>query len=193
MAPIILVTGFGPFPGAPFNPTMALATRLARARLGHVKVIAHVFPTNYAAIDYDLPKLIARYRPDALLMFGLATKARTLRIETRARNALSLLADASGIIPRLRQIAPGRASTLALPTSSQKLLAAARATRLPAAVSNDAGDYLCNYLCWRATLAVRRTGGPRLTAFIHVPPGLNAFDLTRCGHALLKTMVSICH
>jgi pyrrolidone-carboxylate peptidase len=26
----ILVTGFGPFPGAPFNPTAALAQSLAR-------------------------------------------------------------------------------------------------------------------------------------------------------------------
>ena len=89
MAITILVTGFGPFPGAPFNPTGPLVQRLARLRrpaLADTKIVPHIFPTSYAAVDRDLPKLIARHKPDALLMFGLAPRAKTLRIETRARN-----------------------------------------------------------------------------------------------------------
>jgi pyroglutamyl-peptidase len=193
MAPTILVTGFGPFPGAPINPTGALVMRLAKVRLGRTKFVTHIFPTSYAAVDRNLPRLIARYRPDALLMFGVATKARALRIETRARNALSLLADASGFVPSLLAIAPGRAATLLLPTPSRLLLAAARATCVPIDISNDAGDYLCNYLCWKAVLAARKPGGPRLAAFIHVPPGLDAGDLARAGHVLLKEIAAIFH
>src|SRR4029077_15070387 len=52
----ILVTGFGPFPGARFNPTGPLVQKLARLRrpsLADVKIIAHVFPTGYAAIDRE--------------------------------------------------------------------------------------------------------------------------------------------
>jgi pyroglutamyl-peptidase len=187
----ILVTGFGPFPSAPVNPTGPLVKNLARWRSGRVRIVTHIFPTSYAAVDHDLPKLIARYRPDALLMFGLATKAVTLRIETRARNALSRLADAGGFVPRLELIAPGRAAAITLPTPSRLLFAAARATRMPAALSNDAGDYLCNYLCWQAALTARRARGPRLAAFIHVPPGLNAGDLARTGRALLKETAAI--
>jgi pyroglutamyl-peptidase len=193
MAPTILVTGFGPFPGAPVNPTGPLVARLARVRLGHGKVVRHIFSTTYAAVDRDLPKLIAHYRPDALLMFGLATKAKTLRIETRARNALSRLADAGGFVPRMHQIAPARMPRLALPSPYRALLAAARATRVPVALSNDAGDYLCNYLCWQATQAARRPDGPRLAAFIHVPPGQNAVDLARAGYALLRATAAIFH
>jgi len=191
MAPTILVTGFGPFPGAPVNPTGPLVAGLAKVRLGRAKVVTHIFPTTYAAVDRDLPKLIARYRPEALLMFGLATKARALRIETHARNALSRLADAGGSVPRLRQIAPGRFARLALPSPYRGLLAAARATRVPVALSNDAGDYLCNYLCWQAALAARKRGGPRLAAFIHVPPGKNAGVLARAGRALLKATAAV--
>jgi pyroglutamyl-peptidase len=187
----ILVTGFGPFPGAPVNRTGPLVKRLARVRLGHTKVVPHIFPTTYAAVDRDLPKLIARHRPDALLMFGLANKATTLRIETRARNALSRLKDAGGFVPGLRAIAPGRAPALPLPTPSRLLLAAARTTHLPGVVSDDAGDYLCNYLCWRAVLAARRTGGPRLAAFVHVPPDLNPDRLACAGHAMLTTIAAI--
>src|ERR1051325_6268765 len=104
----ILVTGFGPFPGAPFNPTQALVARLARLRrpaLAAVPIVPHVFATSYAAVARDLPQLIARHRPDALLMFGLAARTRFLRIETRARNALALMADASQAKPRGRAIA----------------------------------------------------------------------------------------
>jgi len=50
-----------------------------------------------------------------------------------------------------------------------RLLAAARAAGMQAALSADAGSYLCNYLCWRASEAAARAGGPRLVAFVHVP------------------------
>jgi len=44
-----------------------------------------------------------------------------------------------------------------------------RRTGIPAAISRDAGAYLCNYVCWRATEAAERDGAPRLVAFVHVP------------------------
>ena len=86
----ILVTGFGPFPGAPFNPTGPMVERLARLRrpaLTDIKIVPYVFPTSYAAVDRELPRLIAKHRPRALLMFGLAARTKSLRIETRAQRA----------------------------------------------------------------------------------------------------------
>ena len=59
----VLITGFGRFPGAPFNPTAALARRLATKRrpaLADAFRTAHVFRTSYAAVENELPKLIAR-------------------------------------------------------------------------------------------------------------------------------------
>jgi pyroglutamyl-peptidase len=170
----ILVTGFGPFPGAPFNPTTPLIKRMAklrRPRLADVEIVPHVFATSYAAVNRELPRLIARHRPDALLMFGLAPRARALRIETRARNALALLPDARGAKPRGRAIAPGEPPALTMPAPARRLLAAARAPRVPAALSRDAGHYLCNYLCWHAAQAARKGPnlGPRIAAFVHVP------------------------
>src|SRR5438445_6379870 len=90
----VLITGFGPFPGAPYNPTMPLVARLVRLRrpaLAEVELSGHIFPVTYTAVDRELPQLLARHRPHALLMFGLATRTRYLRIETRARNALTML------------------------------------------------------------------------------------------------------
>jgi pyroglutamyl-peptidase len=172
MAVTILVTGFGPFPGAPFNPTRPLVERLVRLRrpgLADTNIVPHIFPTSYAAVDCDLPKLLARHKPDALLMFGLAPRARALRIETRARNAVSLLPDAGGASLRRHTIVAGGPAAVAVPAPARQLLAAARAARVPATLSRDAGRYLCNYLCWRAAEAAGRPGGPQVAAFIHVP------------------------
>ena len=169
----ILVTGFGPFPGAPFNPTTPLVKKLARLRrpaLADATIVTHVFPTSYAAVDDALPKLIARHRPDALLMFGLAPRAKTIRVETRARNAASILPDAGGTSPRSHSVEAGAPAALALPAPAHRLLGALRGARVPAALSHDAGGYLCNYLCWQAVEAARRPSGPRLAVFIHVPP-----------------------
>ncbi len=196
----ILVTGFGPFPGAPFNPTTPLVKKLARLRrpaLADATIVAHVFPTSYAAVDDELPKLIARHHPDALLMFGLATQAKRIRVEIRARNAASILPDVSGAAPRSHSVEAGAAAALDLPAPTKRLLGALRGARVPATLSADAGGYLCNYLCWQAVEAARRPRGPRLAAFIHVPPvrrharprapkrHFTLDDLARAGERLL--------
>lgn len=168
----VLITGFGPFPGAPFNPTGLLIERLSRMRrpaLAGVTIVPHVFQTSYEAVDRELPKLIASHKPDALLMFGLAPRAKTLRIETRARNALAFLPDVSGQSLRRHTIVKGGPSALALPARARHLFAASRTARIPLVVSRDAGRYLCNYLCWRAAEAAMENG-PRLAAFVHFPP-----------------------
>ena len=88
----ILITGFGPFPGAPFNPTMPLVKRLTQLRrpaFADVELTGHIFHVTYATVDRELPELIAKYRPQAMLMFGLADRTAHVRIETRARNAVT--------------------------------------------------------------------------------------------------------
>ena len=90
----LLLTGFGPFPGAPHNPTRPLVTRLAQLRrpaLDDVEIFSHIFPVTYAAVDRQLPDVLAQVKPDALLMFGLAARTPYLRIESRARNAVTML------------------------------------------------------------------------------------------------------
>ena len=195
----VLLTGFGPFPGAPSNPTAALVRKLLALRrpsLAHVRLVGHVFDTSYAAVDRELPQLLARHRPDAVLMFGLATRTKHLRVETRARNAVSaLLPDVEGRL-RGRMIAAGGPSALAFGPHCGRLLAAVRRTVSAGALSRDAGRYLCNYLCWRALEAAAKPRGP-LVAFVHVPlvrqgtrERLTLDDLARAGGALLLAMVS---
>jgi pyroglutamyl-peptidase len=200
----VVLTGFGPFPGAPFNPTTALAQRLAARRrpaFADVKRIAHVFRTSYAAVDEELPALIKRVRPDVVLLFGVATRTNYLRIETRARNARSpLFPDASGARPSADIIAVGEPGTRVGRAPHRVLLAAVHAQRLPARLSHSAGRYLCNFAYWRALAGTEGSRAP-LVQFIHVPvvrrgpmPAgarrqLTSADLERAGEAILMALI----
>jgi pyroglutamyl-peptidase len=199
----ILITGFGPFPGAPFNPTELLALELGRRRYpASVHRITHVFHVSYETVDRELPALIKSERPDALIMFGLATRTAHLRIETRARNVMSRITpDAGGQRPVAAIIDAQAPSLLPLRCPTQRLLLAAKGTGVPAALSHDAGRYLCNYLCWRAAEAARNDG-PRLTTFIHVPSirpapmrsagprPLTFNDLAEAGEAIVRAAIT---
>ncbi|WOH48737.1 pyroglutamyl-peptidase I [Bradyrhizobium sp. sBnM-33] len=203
----ILVTGFGPFPGAPYNPTQPLVARLTRLRrpaLSDVELSSHIFPVTYNAVDRELPLALRKHRPHALLMFGLASRTPYLRIETRARNAVTMLwPDAAQTHARKGSIADG-ADAQRFGPHTAKLLRAAKNTGLDARASRDAGSYLCNYLSWRAIESVRGDNGPRVAAFIHIPPlarsgaarrkgspRISLEELVDAGEAMLLEMVRL--
>jgi pyroglutamyl-peptidase len=170
----VVITGFGPFPGAPFNPSAALAKALARRRrpaFAAIERSAHIFPTIYASVDRDLPKLFAEQKPDIVLMFGLAGRRRQLCVETRARNAVSLLfPDASGHRPLHGAIELWGPAARKGNAPFMSLAGATRTSAAPARLSRDAGRYLCNYLYWRALEQIR---GGQLVQFVHIPPVSN--------------------
>jgi pyroglutamyl-peptidase len=202
----ILVTGFGPFPGAPFNPTTPLVKRLTHLRrpaLDSVTLTGHIFHVTYQTVDRELPELIAQLRPQALLMFGLASRTAHLRIETRARNTVAThLPDADGNRAQKTSIVRGADARVFGP-HTLSLLQAARATGIDARLSRDAGAYLCNYLSWRAIEATLQPDGPALAAFIHVPlvardgaareetSDITLEQLVDAGEAMLMEMVKL--
>ena len=201
----ILMTGFGPFPGAPYNPTMPLVERLMQLRrpaFDDIKLAGHIFHVTYATVDRELPRLLAKHRPQALLMFGLAGRTQHLRVETRARNAITTIwPDADGTRVRKGSIAADEDALMFGPHTA-RLLRAALATGIDARASRDAGAYLCNYLSWRAIEATQDDDGPHLAAFIHIPllarngsaarpGGINLEQLVDAGEAMLAELVKL--
>lgn len=169
----VLITGFGPFPGAPVNPTMPLIDALVRVRrLGHSRgsLRTHIFETSYSAVDRDLPLLLKQHDPQILIMFGLAARTKFVRVEMFARNRRSALhPDREGVVPQTLAITPGAASSRRGCAPFISLVAAVRATGIDARLSHDAGRYICNYAYWRALEQAENAGGPRLAVFVHVP------------------------
>lgn len=208
MAMSVLIVGFGPFPGAPVNPSGRLAARLARRarpQFAGLRRNVCVLPTTFAGAEAALREALDRHRPDIVLMFGLAARTKHLRIEALARNALSdRFPDAAGRRPLLRRIEAGAAETLRSRAPQRRLLAAARRARVPVRLSADAGRYICNLAYWRAMAHKPAAGAPALVQFVHVPrlrqrrparqqaarPGLDMADLVRAGEAVLVELVA---
>ena len=203
----ILITGFGPFPGAPWNPTQPLVARLTKLRrpaFADIDFSSHIFPVTYKAVDSELPKLLKEHRPQALLMFGLAGRTAHVRVETRARNAVTMLwPDAAQTRSRTGSIGLGPDAAMFGPHTA-KLLHAARATNIDARASRDAGAYLCNYLSWRAIEAVGTDNDLQLAAFVHIPllarngaamrkgtSRITLEELVDAGEAMLLEMVKL--
>lgn len=162
----LLITGFGPFPGAPSNPTQRIARRLGRLRLPGIMDIARdvvLLETTHAAVA-ALPGLIARTGADGVLMFGLAGRRRHVTPEARGLNYASVLRhDAAGRTFPHRALQLRGPAARASGVDAARLAAAMRQAGAPARVSHDAGDYLCNAALYTAL----GTGVPAL--FVHVP------------------------
>jgi pyroglutamyl-peptidase len=183
-------------------PLVERLMRLRRPAFDDVALSSHIFHVTYATVDRELPALLKKQRPHALLMFGLAARTPYLRIETRARNAITTIwPDADGTRVRKGSIAPGT-DALTFGPHTGKLLRTALATGIDARASRDAGSYLCNYLSWRAIEATRREDGPHLAAFIHVPllardgtaripGGITLEALVDAGEAMLGETVKL--
>ena len=165
MRPRLLVVGFGPFPRVPVNPSGVLAARLAasprlRRVLGGPPRLL-VMRTAYAAIGAELEPALAG-KPDAVLMIGVAMRARRIRVELRARNRASrLFPDASGSTARRPTLEPAGPAERRNPAARQ-VLACLRG--VGAVVSRDAGRYLCNASYYR----VLAEDCPAI--FLHIPP-----------------------
>lgn len=170
----LLVTGFGPFPGWERNPTPPMVKAVTALRLPGVRIVGHVFNTVYAEVARDLPALIARHRPDAVLLFGLAGRTGHVRIEKHAHNVTTRrVPDASGVFHTSADIVADGPWRVPTPFVTGALTERLRRAGLHARLSPSAGEYLCNFAYWLALEAVaRRQVGRAL--FVHVPLPLRA-------------------
>jgi pyroglutamyl-peptidase len=169
--PRLLVTGFGPFPGITRNPSAETARRLAASpRLRALAIDADVLilPTTYAALDEVLAPALTRLSPDAVLMIGVAGRARRVRVEGRALNRASVLApDARGRRPERLSFGNGPAARLAR-SDVGRIVQLLRRRGVACEPSRNAGRYLCNAAYYRALAA------PMPVLFIHIPKARRA-------------------
>jgi pyroglutamyl-peptidase len=190
-ARVILVTGFGAFPGAPHNPTADLMRNLRPlegrlARLG-IKLERRVLPVVYDEIAPRLKALIAETAPDAILHFGLAKRRRAISVETRAVNRLGVRhADAAGRLAQNRNVLPGGAFVRPALAPTNRLNAALRDAGISSKLSHDAGDYVCNQTFYLSLAMAAGTG--RAVGFIHVPH-MHAAILTRAATILIMALL----
>ncbi len=180
-APRLLATGFGPFPGALENPTATLVRALAKVspeKLGASAFKAVVLQTDYRRSWATLRRLYSSFAPDVVVHFGLSAGIEAIHLECVGHNSVDpKKPDASGYAPSSVILSAGRPETLASTFPAKEIAAALKKAGFPAALSDDAGDYVCNATLYRSLHAAppaRRVG------FVHVPPeGAGGFTAER--------------
>ena len=163
----VLITGFGAFPGVRTNPTARLMRRISHivGRGFHgIGAAGTELTVRYSHACRELATVDAATLPDALLLLGLAARARQVRVEQFARvldSPLQLDAGgAGGTVPRTSGTMPLRATAQVQPA-----LAALRSAGVTARLSPSAGRYLCNAVY---AAALQKAAG-RPVLFVHVP------------------------
>jgi pyroglutamyl-peptidase len=173
--PIVLLTGFGPFPTVPANATSILMPQIADATqraVPGISVAAYILPTEWDASLGLLDELTGRLRPTLALHFGVSGRASGFEIETRARNLCSPSLDAAGRLPADRCLSPKGPEFLASTLPTAFIVERLRRKGLPAQLSRDAGGYLCNALMYRSLENARAYGIPVKSGFVHLPASL---------------------
>ena len=168
MAPRVLLTGFGPFPGVDENPSGWLAETLA-ARTPQIGSDLHsqVLPTEWSAVATLTPHLYADLQPDVMIHFGVDPRTQTLRIEHSAHNRAARRADARGALPDVSAISPHGQHRLDTGLPVNALAAHLRNQGHGANASRSCGRYLCNFLYYRSLEWAKQEGRDAL--FVHVP------------------------
>lgn len=179
MTPIALVTGFGAFPGAARNPSATLIDGtpwpVVAGRLG-LEIVTAVLPVSYAGLPRRHAELIRLHQPMVALHFGLAGRTRTVRVERFAANYESPIrpdAEGQGGHGPIEPKGPPRRQC---PWPADEIATVLNRAGVPASVSHDAGDYLCNLLLWRALGTPAGTAGR--AGFIHLPTAARLARIT---------------
>ena len=173
MANTLLLTYFGPFPGVPVNPTVALAEGAVRAlntARPDLRVVARELPVSYDGSSAALRAALQEVQPDALISLGVAVGRDVVSLEQVAINLDSAgIEDNDGDRRRDEPIVPdGREayfSSLPVRASYERLRAAGE----PVEISYTAGTYVCNHVFYEGQRISRELGLSIPAGFVHVP------------------------
>ena len=168
MPPRLLICGFSAFPEAIRNPAQASIEQLAAQ--GWSPPAAHAdfltVPVTWSGAPEAILARLSEAPVEAVLVVGVAVTATSFQVERRGRNLASLeKPDDVGRrwgSPQVLAEGPDEIRTLA-PTRS--MATAIGRAGLAAQLSEDAGDYLCNFTYYRLLAA---QAAP-MVAFLHVP------------------------
>jgi pyroglutamyl-peptidase len=169
--PCILVTGFGPFPGMPFNASGALIRALGETPPRGIpgpRLVTAVLPTDWRLALRQMRGIIAEARPHVLVHFGVSARARGFAIETRAFNETCARPDCTGCPPPGRAVRRNVPAMLPATLPAPRLVQRLRMAGIAAQLSDDAGRYLCNAVMFES-LWLAETGGIASAGFIHIP------------------------
>jgi pyroglutamyl-peptidase len=165
-----MLTAFEPFGGEKINPSAEAARQIAGIEFRNALVRVIELPVDrFRAIESACEQVFAA-RPDVLIMLGEAGGRFRITPERVAINVdyFRIPDNAGNKVtdePIIEGGPVGYFSTLPIRAIVERLIEA----KIPAAISNSAGTYLCNRLFYSVMHLIAIEGLPTRAGFIHVP------------------------
>lgn len=165
----ILVSGFDPFGGEKINPAIE-SVKLLPDEIKGAKIIKVEIPTVARKSLKKLEEVIEIEKPDVVLSVGQAGGRTDISVERVGINMDDFrIKDNEGNQPIDEKIAKDGPDaylvTIPIKAMVQKMIE----NKIPASVSNTAGTFVCNHVCYgMAHLASTKYPNMR-TGFIHIP------------------------
>lgn len=172
---VVLLTGFGPFPGVASNASADLAAELARRgslRHGQLRFIVHVLPVDWTEAPLSLTELLKQHRPALALHFGVSARATSFVIEEHAYNATTDVPDCGGQLAARDFLVAGDRPRRSATVPVRSVVRALHAAGYPAEASSDPGRYLCNAVLFHSLRYGARAEPRMRSGFIHIPATL---------------------
>lgn len=170
----ILVTGFEPFGGDTRNPSGESVRELTGPKNAELRKL--LLPVSWERAFPEIEKVWDEWRPDALLMVGLAGGSSVIRIERLGINLCGNTPDVDGLYaggctrqcPESPVNGSEREAFFAT-YDHAGILEALKKADIPAKYSFSAGTYLCNYVLYSALAKRNRENSDVKIGFIHLP------------------------
>ncbi len=165
----VLVTGFEPFGGEKINPSWEAVKALPDG-IGGAEIVKKRLPVMFRGVRELLPRLIVEERPDVMILTGQAGGRPNVTVERVAINVMdSAMADNEGFAPENEPVFEGAPAAYFATIPIKAIVRALRGAKIPAAVSNTAGTYVCNAAMFTALHTIAVAGMETRAGFIHVP------------------------
>ena len=163
----LLITGFDSFNNASVNPSWE-AVKLLPDTVGEYEIHKLQLPTVYGKASRILLEHAAQLQPDVIISVGQAGGRDAVTPERIAVNIRAArIADNEGILLDGDRIDPDGPAAYFSTLPVEAMRDTIRAARIPAAVSNTAGTFVCNDVLY--SMLHRYHGTDVRCGFIHVP------------------------
>lgn len=171
--PVVLLTGFEPFSGQPFNASAEGVRLFCEAgELGErADVSWRVLPVVYDEAALRLEEAIDELKPAVVISVGIGDEP-CYRIERVAYNLDDTgVADNRGEVRRSLRIIEDGPESCAAPYPHAELARRLEERGLPWRFSDSAGGFLCNHVFYHLCRgAAVLESGIECATFLHVPP-----------------------
>lgn len=168
--PKILLSGFDAFGKLHRNTSQAIVEAITATQTSGSILYSAILPTSYERSFVTLSALITELQPDFIVMLGVASSSQDIRIEQQAHNRLSTkIEDNDAYVPQTPYISASACDVLHTAVDTKKLQATLANQKPHCVISEDCGDYVCNFLYYNVLSDIKEKQLSSKALFVHVP------------------------